>query len=215
MQQIFVPLLIAVISAIGGGGVWAFLTRWFDRNKETEQSEIVRLRDDIAESKKAHSACEDKVAELERRVETVEHHHASQLPRWIMNASRRIEWVNDAAMMAIFVRLELDREDVIGRTFGELLDAQASTEIGRLERAALADPPNAVSSQVTMLLGQPAMHVVIVACMGRLQELIYEGYAFRAQDPATLDARGEERRLEQHGATKIRLSGRLDEHAQE
>jgi hypothetical protein len=192
-----------VISAVGGVGLWTFILKLIGMFWQREEKEMDRLRQDVADLRTKHAHCEERYAALEARFDAVERHHASLVPRWIKDASKRVRWINDAALMTIFAPLQLSREQVEGRTFAELLDAEAAREIDRLDRSALARPGQAVSCLVTLHSSLRAMHVVKVAGVGRDRELVYEGYAYRGNDPDDEADRGQRRQEEQIGASKV------------
>lgn len=192
--------VLSIVSALIGGGIWSFAATWLGKRSDDRQSEIGRLRED-------HRRCENKVEALERRLEAIEHHHSSLVPRWIMDAGKRIRWINGAAMVAIFGPLGKTRDEVEGRTFFDLLDVEAAREIDRLDRAALARPGTAVSTLLQLHSLLPPMHIVKVAGCGRDGELIYEGYAYCTNDPVDLLDRGLRRQEEQVGLSLLRLQG--------
>ncbi len=212
-------LVAAVAAAFTKLGGW--LQRRKDRALEVEESEIVRLRADVAEVKKEasaaralHAACEDKVEALERRLEAVEQHHPSLMARWIKDKNKRVIWINARAMISIFAPLGYGREEIEGRTFAEIgFDPNVATEIDRLDQAALMRSGEAVSTLLTLrrLEAPPGvmtelrpMVVVKVAGIGRDGELIYEGYAFLGNARADTDELGDRRQDEQRGASKLR-----------
>jgi hypothetical protein len=192
--------LVAVLSALLGGGVWSFAATWLGKKLDKEEREVDRLRAD-------HQKCEERVEALERRLESVEHHHASLVPRWIKDANKRILWINGAAMLTIFGPLRKTRDQVEGHTFQDLLDMEAAREVDRLDRAALAHPGRAVSSLLQLHHQLGPMHIVKIAGVGRDSELIYEGYAYSANDPADANDRGDRRQEEQLGLSLLRLQG--------
>ena len=198
MDQGLVTALMAIASGLASAPLWNAATTWWAKRHDSQERETDRLR-------KAHERCEEKLAALERRLEAVEHHHASLVPRWIKDASKRILWINGAAMVAIFGPLRLTRDQVEGHTFAELLDPEAAREIDRLDRSALAHHGRAVSTLLQLHAQLPAMHIVKVAGIGRDAELIYEGYAYCANDPADLADRGARREEEQLGLSLLRL----------
>lgn len=197
-------MLVAVtgaFSALAGAGLWGFLSKWLQIGAAREESEIKRLREEVAEVKGSHKRCEKEVAELKERLQAVEHHHVSQLARWIKDAHKRIVWLNARAHMTIFAPRGYSREECEGKTFAELLDAQAAAEVDRLDRLALAQPGVAASTLIQLHPDLPLMHVVKVAAEGRDGELIYEGYAYRANDRGLTDAEGAERQAGQRAAS--------------
>ena len=162
----------AIVAGISSVGLWKIvellLRRWWKRS-------------DTFEAK--HERCMIELEELKARVAVIEHHHASYLPRWIKDGSRRLSWVNDKAFISIFAMLGLKREELYGKTFAELLlDPVAVAEIERLDAAALAHPGVAASNLVQLHPLLPVMVVVKVADVGRDGELIFEGYAYLTND---------------------------------
>jgi hypothetical protein len=105
VNPIVVTAAVAVLSAFVGGGVWSFASAWLGQRFSKEEKEIDRVRADLKTVQERHDGCEDRVATLERRLEAVEHHHASLVPRWIKDANKRICWINGAALLAIFAPL--------------------------------------------------------------------------------------------------------------
>jgi hypothetical protein len=207
-------LITGVLSALGGVGIWTFLSKWLEIGANRESGEITRLRDDLQAADARHEACEQKIAveraareELERRLEAVEHHHSSYMARWIKDAGKRVVWLNSPALLTIFAPLGYSRNDIIGRTFVELLDPEAAREIDRLDRDALAIPGKAVSTLVRLHQSLPPMVVVKVAGAGRDSELIYEGYAYCENNPRQALERAGRREEEQRGLSQLRLAG--------
>lgn len=174
-----------------------FATVWLGHLLKRGEKEEDRLRED-------HRECLERVARLELRLEAVEHHHASLVPRWITNVDRRILWINGAAMMSIFGPLQKSRDEVEGHTFADVLGMEASRELDRLARSALAFPGRAVSTMLQLHQGLGPMHIVVVAGVGRDNELIYEGYAYGANDPVDVHERGSRRQEEQIGLSTLR-----------
>jgi tetrahydromethanopterin S-methyltransferase subunit G len=203
-------LLLAIL---GSAGMWSYLTARGERDARREEKEVDRLAGDLKDTRARHAECEKRLDELERRVETVEHHHSSMAARWIKDAGKRVLWLNDSALAQVFWQLGFSRDDVVGRTFAELgLDAGPVTEIDRLDRRALARPGEAASTMLTIrrddappgvLHELPPMLIAKVAGPGRDGALIYEGFAFRANDPVEVQARGDLRQQEQKGASTL------------
>lgn len=175
----YAPIIAAVIAAIVSVPVWTALSRMFGFGA----TEMARLRSEVKEMSARHATCEQEVDELKVRLAAVEHHHASHFARWLVDARKRIIWVNSKALLAIFAPLGLGRDEVEGKLFKDLIDPLAAAEIEHLEHAALASPGSAVSNLIRLHPDLPVMHVVKVAATGRDGELIYEGIAFRTNDP--------------------------------
>jgi hypothetical protein len=195
-----VTAIVALVAALLGGGIWSFASTWLQQVfRRGERDEDRRERE--------HRECLAEVRALKVRLDALEHHHASLVPRWIKDSSKRVQWVNGAAMLAIFGPLGHSREDVEGHTFADLLDAEAAREIDRLDRSALARPGTAVSTLLQLHLTLRPMHIVKVAGVGRDNELIYEGYAYCTNDPADLWDRGTRRQEEQLGLSQLRTQG--------
>jgi hypothetical protein len=205
MSPIVQMILVALGGAIGGVGLWGFVGKVFDRFWKREDRELARLLREYAREKAEHAECRARIDQMERRLEAVEHHHTSLVPRWIEDGSKRILWVNDAAMMQIFAPLQKTRDEVEGHSFRDLLGMEAARELDRLDRSALARPGIAASSLLTLYSSLKPMHVAKVAGVGRDRELIYEGYAYCANEPADLLDRGDRRQEEQLGASKLAL----------
>jgi hypothetical protein len=202
-----VAIIASLLSAAGGVGLWSFLTKRLEIGAHKEEREQGQLRSDHKECLERVQRLEALLTEALRRLEVVEHHHSSSMPRWIKNAGKRIIWANSAAMLSIFARVGYSRADVVGRTFAELLDGEASAEIDRMDRAALALPGKAVSTILQLHLSLPPMVVVKVASAGRDGEVIYEGYAYCPNDPVDEQKRGDLRQREQLGASTLMLVG--------
>jgi hypothetical protein len=211
MSEALLIALVGVFSTlVGGGGMWVFLNGRADRSERREDKEIERSRSDLASEKKSHQECLDRLDAVEKRLEVVEHHHGSLLPRWVKDASKRICWVNGQAMAAIFGPLGYTRDAIDGRTFQDLLDMEAAAEVDRLDRAALAQPGTAVASMIQLHHSLPVMMIVKVAGIGRDQELIYEGHAFRTDDAERVIHRAVRREEEQIGLSILRLTNDAD-----
>jgi hypothetical protein len=199
------PVGAAIVAGLLGAPLWAYITARHQGAQQREIGEIDRLRSEVKEIKASHTACENVVGELKERLAVVEHHHASYLARWVKDAQKRVLWINDKALITIFAPLGFSRADVEGRTFAELLDPFAAAEVDRLDRAALAQHGAAVSSLIKLHPDLPVMHVVKVASVGREGELIYEGHAFRTNDPEIANATGIGRAVEQREISAERL----------
>ena len=87
--------LVVVAAAVSGAGLWGFLGRRMGLVWRREEREGDRLRRELGEEKLKHEACLARIEEHERRLQAVEHHHASLIPRWT-RTREGIEWVNDA-----------------------------------------------------------------------------------------------------------------------
>lgn len=193
MSHTLLTVLVGLLSTIlGGGGMWAFLKGWQDRAAAREESEIGRLRIDVDALRLREGDCQAKLLLVEARIEAMEQAQDSHIARWIKDGHKRITSINAKALLTIFAPLGYTREDVIGKTFAELdrLDPQVSAEIDRLDRLALARDGAASSSLITFHPLLPEMHVVKVAAAGHDGELIYEGYAYRKNDPDLSDGVG-------------------------
>lgn len=200
------PVLVAMIAAGGallGGGMWTFLGSWFG----FREKEIVRLREDVAGLTEKHQNCEKEVAELKLRQAALEHHHASHLARWIKDAHKRVVWINSKALLSIFAPIGLGRDEVEGRPFADLIDPHAAADIERLDHAALAQPGSPASTLVKLHPDLPVMHIVKVAAAGREGQLIYEGYAYRTNDPEIALGAGLARQAEQRVVSIDHLTG--------
>jgi hypothetical protein len=205
LPHILTGLATFVAALLGSAGLWSYLTRSADRKDAREVGEIERLRGEVKDLKASHQNCESTVGELRERIAVIETHNASYLARWIKDANKRLVWINDKALITIFAPLSLSREQVLGFTFAELLDPLAAAEVDRLDRAALANHGAAVSSLIQLHPDLPLMHVVKVASVGRDGELIYEGHAFRPNDPEIAHAVGIGRQVEQREISADRV----------
>lgn len=175
-------LTTAIVAAIGSVGLWKVIEKVLERVWKREDSD-----------REAHKRCLAEVEELKARVAVIEHHHRSYLARWIMDASRRLLWVNDKAFISIFAPLGLSRDALIGKTFADVLEQETAAEIGRLNAAALAHPEVSASNVIQLHRMLPVMVVVMTAAAGREGELEYEGYAYRTNDQMLADGFGAER----------------------
>lgn len=178
-MESWVPILVALIGGVASAPVWNSVLRLLGR----PQSEIDRLRKEVGEVRSLHAGCEEKVKGLTDRLAVIEHHHSSHFARWILDAHKRFSWVNDKALLTIFAPLGFGRDDVHGKTFHDLVDPSAASEIDRLDQAALANPGAAASNFIKLHPDLPLKCIVKVAGTGRDGELIYEGMAFRPNDP--------------------------------
>jgi hypothetical protein len=203
------PQLIAAViaAALGSLGLWTFGGKLVELIWRREEKEIDRLRADVLRMEGKHENCEKELAGLKDRFAALEAHHASLIPRWIKDARKRIVWLNSRALITIFAPLGYSRDQVEGRTFQELLDMEAAREIDRMDAAALANHGHPVSTLLTLHPALEPMHIVKVAGVGRLGELIYEGAAYQVNDPAAARDRGERRQDEQLGLSVLRLRG--------
>lgn len=202
MSPTLTTLIVALLSALfGTGGGFALAVKWKELKDKREESEIVRLREDIRQAEERHQKCEAGLADVKARLTIVEHHHTSYLARWIKDATKRVIWLNDKAFLSIFAPLGLTREDVIESRFSEILDASASAETERLDQAALAHPEVAASNVIQLHPLLPAMIVVTIAAIGRDGELVFECYAYRTNDRMIADGMGAARTLEALGAS--------------
>lgn len=205
MSEGLIIALVGGVSAVVGGGITTLASAWLTAHAGSEEGEKQRLHDEVREMRTLHEECTARADTLERRLEVVERHHASLVPRWIKNAAKRIDWVNGAAMVSIFGPLGRGRDQVEGLTFADLFGAETIREIDRLERAALQRPGRSVSTLLQLDQQLPPMHIVCVAGIGRDSELIYEGYAHCPNDPGDAEDRGSRRQQEQLGLSSLRL----------
>lgn len=178
-MESWAPILVALIGGVASAPVWNSFLRLLGR----PQSEIARLRSEVGEVRTLHAGCEEKVKGLQDRLAVIEHHHSSHFARWILDAHKRFAWVNDKALLTIFAPLGFGRDDVHGKTFHDLVDANAARELDRLDQAALANPGSTASNFIKLHPDLPLKCIVKVAGTGRDGELIYEGMAFRPNDP--------------------------------
>jgi hypothetical protein len=213
-------LLTAIVGAATAFGAW--LQRRKAQQSAREENEMTRLRADVvtakadaAEAKAAHAACEERVEGIELRLETVEKHHSSLIPRWIKDPDKRVVWLNDKALMTLFAPLGYSRGQVLGHTFAELgLDSTSTTEIDRLDQVALMRKGEAASTMLTLRRIKPVpgacselppMVFVKTAGPGRENELIFEGIAFEPNDPGLSQEFGNARQAAQQGASSMRM----------
>lgn len=165
-------LLTVAVTSIASVGLWNLVALVLKRKWSVGDRQ-----------RKSHEECLREVEALKERVAIIEHHHNCYLARWIKDADRRVIWFNAKAMLAIFGPLGKTREEVLGKTFAELLlDPVASAEIDRLDEAALAHPECAAHCPIRLHPNLPVMIVVKVAAVGREGELVFEGYAYRTND---------------------------------
>jgi len=175
----WVTTVLGAVGAVGGGaGLWSFLGKMSDHR----QSEILRLRDDIEEFRTNNDKCTEENKKLEARVHLLEQATDSHIARWIKNSKRQMIWVNERAFIGIFAPLGLERDEIIGKTFTELLDPVAAQEVDLLDQAALAHPEVAASNIIKLHPLLPVMVIVKVVGVGIDGGLIYEGFAYRTND---------------------------------
>lgn len=203
MAEWWVPILTALIAGVTSVPVWNSLQRMLGRGA----TEIDRLRLRLREVEGHHVTCEQKVDDLTKRLVQVEAHHASHFARWIVDASKRVIWLNAKALLAVFAPLGLTRDGVEGRLFGEMIAPDAAIEINRLDQAALSSPGAAVSALLQLHPDLPVMHVVTVAATGREGELIYESMTFHANDPEVAIGMGIARQATQRARSIDGLAG--------
>lgn len=168
--------------AIGGGGVTALLGKWWERKDRRDESDHTKLKD----CEHRCDELEEKVDSLEARLRAVEYASPSCFPRWIKDRLKRVIWLNDAAYMAIFSPLGLGREEVLGKTFGELLGDGAGDACHRLDdldHAALADPWRAKSLLLQFHPDLPPMVVIKAAYPDERGEQRFEGASFVPNSP--------------------------------
>ena len=212
LVQTYLPYVLTaavsiVAALLGSAGLWGFLARREDRAAEREKSEIERLREDLRIERENTRMCLEKHAAIEERLAAVEAHHSSLIARWIKGPDKRVSWVNGMAMAMIFNPLGLSREAVEGKRFAELpIAPEAIEEIERLDRAARARLGHSAASVMQLNPLLPMMVVAKTAGVGRNQEIIYEGHAFLAEDPASVLARGDEREAEQKMLSQARAA---------
>lgn len=169
----------------GTGGAWAALKSGMLWKAGREDREIIRLRGDVKVLRTELAACEERHQHLEARIVGLEQAQDSHMARWVRDASKRLMWVNPKALIAIFAPLGYTREDLEGKTFAELdrFDQRAVEEMDQLDEAALAQDGTAYASLVKLHPMLPLMCIVKIAAVGHAGELIYEGYAYRSNDP--------------------------------
>lgn len=204
--------LSAMVVALGSGSVASVMTFLATRSKlgyTREEKEIDRLRAD-------HSACEERCAALEKDVLEIKGQlrevefsgRDSYLARWIKDGEKRITWLNDKAYLTIFAPLKIQRSEVLGHTFAQLLDPDAAGQVDLIDEAALAHP-GAVAQVVLRLAPQLApMTVLKIATTGSDGALIFEGYAFQMPDQEIQKALGAIRQTEQMSRSEIELRTR-------
>lgn len=210
MDREVLSALIGVVGVIlGGGGVWAYLNGWANRKITREESEITRLRGDVQKLRDELSDCETRHDTLEKRIEGLEQAQDSHLARWIKDSDRRLTWCNAKAFLTIFAPLGYTRDFVQGKSFADLgrFDQEAVAEIDRLDEAALAHDGAATTTMVKLHPLLPLMHIVKVAAAGKMGELIFEGYAYRSNDPDVDVALGAMRQREAIIQSTERMAG--------
>ena len=193
-------LLTAIVGAaglvLGGGSVWTYFSRREDRQAQREESEIVRLRADVDRLRERDLKCQQQLEAVEQRLWAMEQAQTSHMARWTKDHRKRLTWVNAKAMLLIFGPLGYSVEDVLDRTFEQLLNSAAAKEIDRLDSSALANPGAAVSNLIQLHPMLPIMVVVKVAASGPDGNLVFEGCAYRVNDPELAAANGAARQIE-------------------
>lgn len=170
-------LLVAAISALGGGGAAAMFSRWVDKG----EAEIERVRSDLAECNRSHQSLRERCDELELRLRIVEAASPSYLARWVKGQDRRLLWLNDRAYLTMFAPLGFSREQVLNRTFEELYgdgNGEAIAMLAELDRAAIRAPNETQSIAIQLHPELPMMVVVKVAFVGPDGLLQFEGTSF-------------------------------------
>lgn len=183
-------------TVLGGGGIWAYITKRADLEAKREEGEIGRLREDVDELRERDRVCQEALDAVEKRLWAMEQAQNSHMARWTKDHHKRVSWVNAKAMLLIFGPLGYSIDQVIGRTFEELLDAGAAREIERLDASALVNPGAAVSNLIQLHPHLPVMVVVKVAATGAEGNLVFEGTAYRANDPEVVAGNGAARQRE-------------------
>lgn len=184
-----IDILPFLATAIGGGGVTAFVLKLLDRKDKLEENEITRLRKDVDEARKSNKECESRFEQLaadhrnlEGRLRAVEASTPSYLARWVKDQHKRIIWLNDRAYMTLFAPLGWARSEVLDKTFSELLGDganEAMLQLDMLDRAALRHPGEVQSLIIQLHPDLPAMVLVKVAFADPSDGLLrYEGSSF-------------------------------------
>lgn len=174
---------IAALAAafLGAGGLGAVVAKWIDKRSDREESEIGRLRADVAECKESHKECEKRYLELSERLRAVEASTPSYLARWVKDQDKVLIWVNDRAYMSMFAPLGWTRSDVLDKRFEDLLgqgSAVAVRELDELDERALKHPGEVQSTVMQLHPDLPAMVIVKVAFVASDGLLRYEGSSF-------------------------------------
>jgi hypothetical protein len=174
--------IIGLVAAmLGAGGISAIVVKWLEKKSDREESEIGRLREDVAQCKESHEECERRFHELSERLRAVEASTPSYLARWVKDQDKVLIWMNDRAYLTMFAPLGWSRSEVLDKRFEDLLGEGAGETMRLLEdldmRALKA--PGVVQSAVLQLHPDlPAMVIVKVAFVAGDGLLRYEGSSF-------------------------------------
>lgn len=181
-------ILLALAAIVGSGGVGAIVVKLIDRRAASEESEIQRLRVDVAACTEKHADCERKYEQLEIRLRAVEASTPSYLARWVKGQDKRLLWCNDRAYMTMFAPLGWARDQVLDKTFEELLGEGSGSAIrllDKMDRAALRRPGQVQSVGLQLHPDLPTMIVAKVAFAAEDGNLRYEGCSFVPNQFAT------------------------------
>lgn len=181
-QRVTLESLLPFVAAVlASGGISAVLVKWMDRRGIREESEIGRLRADVAECTKSHKECEQRYLELSERLRAVEASTPSYLARWVKDQDKVLLWMNDRAYMSMFAPLGWSRGDVLDKRFEDLLgdgSGEAVRQLEELDARALMHPGEVQSTMLQLHPDLPAMVIVKVAFVAADGLLRYEGSSF-------------------------------------
>lgn len=170
-----VPLASA---AIGGGAISAIAVKWMDLRSAERKDDGERLKD----CQEKYDELVEKFEQVSLRLRAVEASTPAYLARWIKGQDKRLIWLNDRAYMTIFAPLGWSRQDVIGKTFGDLLgdgNREALDLLDEIDRAALKHPNEPQSLVLQLHPDLPNMVIIKVAVVGGDDGLLrYEGSSF-------------------------------------
>lgn len=189
--------VVSVASALLGGGIWTFLSSWLNIGIAKRKDELGRLDGEVGKLRDELATCEERHGVLETRLRAVENKTTSFFAMWIKDRNGRLVWLNDKAFLTLFAPLGYARNELDGKTFRDLLDPVAATEIELLDKAALAHPGNTQSILIQLHPDLPFLIVIKVASVSESGDVQYEGVAYNPSDPEIRSAMGTRRQVVQ------------------
>jgi hypothetical protein len=199
------PVLIALIGILaalfGGGAVWQFLSARMTVGVSQKKDELGRLDGEVGKLRSELQECEERHGVLETRLRAVENKTTSYFAMWIKDRNGRLVWLNDKAFLTLFAPLGYARDELDGKTFRDLLDPVAASEIDLLDKAALAHPGNTQSILIQLHPDLPFLIVIKVASVSESGDVQYEGVAYNTSDPEIRNAMGTRRQVVQRSVS--------------
>ena len=109
--------------------------------------------------------------------------------------------MNDKAYLMVFAPLGYSRSELDGKTFEEVLDKKAATEVDMLDQMALTHPGTPHHTLMQLHPQLPLMVVVKVATLDEDGEVQYEGVAYHLGDTELTHSLGVRRSIQQSEAS--------------